>query len=197
MKKDVLQYEMGAAGIGVYCGTYRKYNNGSLYGMWIDFTACADADEFFEVCRKLHDAASDPELMFQDYQGFPDSLYSECMGKDLVEKIITFANMDDDERELFEDYTECYGGDVWELDDLDAAKERCVGSGYDSLEDYFNQQADEMLDQYEAACKHDYSCKGAAPMIAELRKYFDYGAYAREQESYYSIGSNGHVFCYC
>ena len=28
----------------VYVGTYRKYNEGSLYGMWVDLVACGNYD---------------------------------------------------------------------------------------------------------------------------------------------------------
>ncbi len=55
----------------VYVGTYRKYNEGSLFGMWVDLTACANYDEFIEVCHKLHADEDDPELMYQDFEYFP------------------------------------------------------------------------------------------------------------------------------
>lgn len=194
MKKDVLDYEMKSCdGIGVYCGTYRKYNEGSLYGMWIDFTECTDADEFFEVCRKLHDDEEDPEFMFQDYQGFPDSFYSESMGHEQVEKIIEYANMNDDDKEMLDDYAECYGGSAADLD-LDMVRDKMIASGYNSLQEYTDAQADEMMDNYECMCEHDYSCKGAKEIVENMRRYFDYEAYYREQKMYLSIGSNGYIF---
>ena len=70
----------------VYVGTYRKYNEGSLYGMWVDLVACGNYDTFIEVCHKLHADESDPELMFQDYENFPEKWYSEsCMDEDTFE----------------------------------------------------------------------------------------------------------------
>lgn len=197
MKKDVLEYQMqNADGIGVYCGTYKKYNEGSLYGMWIDFALCDDADEFFEVCRKLHDDEEYPELMFQDFQGFPRSLYSECLDAETVEKIIEYTNMSDEDKEMLEDFAECYGGGVSDLD-IDEVRDRCVGSGYTDFKDWCDEQADEMIDGYESSCEYDYSCKGAGYMIEKMRRYFDYDAYAREQEMYYSMGSNGYIFDDC
>ena len=38
----------------VYVGTYRKYNDGDLFGMWVDMVACGDYDTFMEVCHMLH-----------------------------------------------------------------------------------------------------------------------------------------------
>jgi len=34
-------------------------------------------------------------------------------------------------------------------------------------------------------------------MIENMRRYFDYDAYAREQKMYYSMGSNGYIFDDC
>ena len=59
----------------VYCGTYRKYNEGSIFGAWLDISKFSDYDEFIDVCRQLHADEEDPELMFQDYEGFPSLLY--------------------------------------------------------------------------------------------------------------------------
>ena len=38
----------------VYCGTYAKYNNGSLYGMWIDLSTFENYHDFMEFCNRLH-----------------------------------------------------------------------------------------------------------------------------------------------
>ena len=39
----------------IYCGTYGKYNNGSLDGAWLDLEAFDSYDEFLEICALLHD----------------------------------------------------------------------------------------------------------------------------------------------
>ena len=167
-----------ANGIGVYVGTYKKYNEGSLYGMWIDLEAVSDAEEFFKVCRALHSDEADPEFMFQDFQGFPDELYHESMNTEDIERILKYVALDDDERKMLEDYYECYGGN-FEDDELDRAKERCVGC-YDSFQDYADQCADEEL-----ACMN-------APEFCT--RYFDYEAYARDLKYDYSVGSHGYIF---
>ncbi len=83
-----------AAAHGLF--TYHKYNEGSLYGMWVDLVACGNYDTFIEVCHKLHADESDPELMFQDYENFPEKWYSEsCMDEDTFDNIMEFAKLDD------------------------------------------------------------------------------------------------------
>lgn len=61
----------------VYVGTYRKYNNGSLAGGWIDLADCEDYKQFLAKCKALHKNEHDPEFMIQDFEGFPDGL--NCM----------------------------------------------------------------------------------------------------------------------
>ena len=114
---NLADYKMtDASGIGIYVGTYAKYSSGSIFGMWIDLERVSDADEFFEVCRELHKDESDPEFMMQDYQGFPEEFYSECMSADAVERVLEYIALDDDDREMLEDFCECYGGDVTDED---------------------------------------------------------------------------------
>ena len=42
----------------VYVGTYAKYNNGSLFGAWLDLSDYSDKEEFYEACRELHGKSS-------------------------------------------------------------------------------------------------------------------------------------------
>lgn len=61
----------------IYVGTYAKYNSGSIQGAWLDLEDFDDKESFLEACKELHADESDPELMFQDFEGFPKSMYSE------------------------------------------------------------------------------------------------------------------------
>lgn len=188
-------YKMSALdGAGLYCGTYKKYNEGSIEGMWIDLESVFDAEEFFEVCRALHADETDPEFMFQDYQGFPESMYHESMGADEIQVILDYLELDEDEREMLEAYCDCTGENISDFDDfMCRAKESYCGQ-HDSFRDFTDQQADEMLDQYESMCEHSYDCKGALGMVQELRRYFDYEAFARNLEQDYYISDSGHIF---
>lgn len=58
----------------VYIGTYKKYNNGSIAGKWIDLAQFNSYEEFVKECRKVHKDELDPEFMIQDYEDFPDGL---------------------------------------------------------------------------------------------------------------------------
>ena len=89
----------------IYCGTYKKYNEGSLFGAWLDLRTFDSYEEFIDVCKQLHADEEDPELMFQDYQCFPAEWYSEsCMDEEVFDKIIAFIQMDDDKQKAFKAY---------------------------------------------------------------------------------------------
>jgi len=61
----------------LYCGTYAKYNNGSIFGKWIDLTLVDSKEELYEICLAIHADETDPELMFQDFQSINSSLIGE------------------------------------------------------------------------------------------------------------------------
>lgn len=160
----------------VYCGTYRKYNEGSIFGAWLDIAKFDDYDEFIDVCRQLHADEEDPELMFQDYEGFPESLYCEsCMGEGTFDKILEYAKLDDDDKEAFEDYLD-YGHDY----DIERFREAYCGK-WDSKEDFAQHIVSE--------------CYDIERTMGSLASYFDYEAFARDLfMSDYEMGDNNHVF---
>ena len=53
----------------IYCGTYAKYNNGSLYGKWLNLGDYSNYDELLTAMYELHSDEQDPEFMLQDYEG--------------------------------------------------------------------------------------------------------------------------------
>ena len=160
----------------VYCGTYRKYNEGSIFGAWLDISKFSDYDEFVDVCRQLHADEEDPELMFQDYEGFPSSLYCEsCMGEDTFDKILEYAKLDDKEQEAFDDYLDL-GHDF----DIERFREAYCGN-WDSEEDF----AQDIID----------SCYDIEKTMGSLSSYFDYEAFARDLFMCdYQMGANNNVF---
>lgn len=102
----------------VYCGTYGKDNDGSLCGLWIDLSSFDDYDEFINFCKAIHADEEDPELMFQDFEGFSRQWYGES-GFD-------------------EDYMEFH-------DELDSFEEAYCGQWY-SEEDFARHIVDECYD---------------------------------------------------
>lgn len=181
MKEQVKDYIMqDSDGIGVYVGTYKKYDNGNLFGEWIDLEKFSDAEEFLNVCRLLHDDEEEPDLMFQDYQGFPGEFYYELMSKDDIQNILDYVNLSDDDKEMIEDYIECYGRSIEDFKDvLQRAKGRVIGQ-YDSFLDFAMEQADMMMDEQNVP---DWA-----------RNYFDYDLFERDMSYDYSCGTNGYVF---
>ena len=61
----------------VYVGTYGKYNDGSIAGAWVSIESFDTYEEFMDFCHAIHSNEYDPELMFQDFQGFPKDFYWE------------------------------------------------------------------------------------------------------------------------
>ncbi|WP_079243030.1 antirestriction protein ArdA [Chryseobacterium indologenes] len=52
----------------IYCGTYAKYNNSSIYGKWFNLSEYGSYDDLLEAMHELHEDEQDPEFMFQDYE---------------------------------------------------------------------------------------------------------------------------------
>src|SRR3989304_3167367 len=90
----------------VYVGTYAKYNEGSIKGAWLDLDDYASKDEFLKAATELHKDEADPELMFQDYEGFPKRYYGESS---LDDKLWDWLALDEDDRELLEVYIDSVG----------------------------------------------------------------------------------------
>jgi antirestriction protein len=150
----------------IYVGTYAKYNAGSIAGKWLDLEDYADKDAFLEACRELHKDESDPELMFQDFEGFPRSLYSESS---INEAIWEWLELDEGDRELLAVYQE----HIDESGDIETARESFLGK-FDSAEDWAAQFLDDT---------------GMLSEVPEsLRNYIDFEAYARD------AGYNGMSF---
>ena len=160
----------------VYCGTYRKYNEGSLFGAWLDISKFSDYDEFIQVCRWLHADEEDPELMFQDYECFPSALYCEsCMGEDTFNMILEYAELDDDDREAVDDWMDLGH-------DFDMKKFREAYQGHYASEEDF---AENIVDD----------CYDIKKALGNLSSYFDYKAFARDLFMYdYEMGNNNYVF---
>jgi len=146
----------------IYVGTYHKYNSGSIKGAWLDLESYGDTESFVEACKELHKDESDPELMFQDFQGFPRSFYSESPDTGKLDALFAWLELDDEDRELLAVYQD----NVVDSDaDIEQAREAFLGK--------FNRPEDWAADWLEQT--------GELEQIPErLRYYFDYEAYARD-----------------
>lgn len=177
MKEEISNHEQtnGSESPALYCGTYGKYNSGNLSGMWVDVSTFDDYEDFVNFCYAIHADEDDPELMFQDYENMPGSLYHESMGEKGFNKIAEYC-------ELCDDYSVSAVDDFLEwdsTDDLDRMHDAYVGV-YDSKEDF----AREIVSD----------CYDLDNMMGDLACYFDYEKFARDlfMCDYY-FGSNGTV----
>ena len=159
----------------VYVGTYHKYNEGSLCGLWIDLSSFNNYDDFCNFCKAIHADESDPELMAQDFEGFPEQWYNEgFMNREDFDKIIEYSELCDQYgKEAVDDYMEYHN----ELDGFEDA----FSGEWDSEEDFARNLIEEIYDIDKA--------------MGNLSVYFDYSAFARDLFiTDYQMGSNGNVF---
>jgi antirestriction protein len=94
----------------LYVGTYAKYNNGNLAGAWLNLADYADQDEFLTAAREVHADEADPELMFQDFEGFPRAWYAESSAPPAI--LWEWLELDEAERLAFGAYADHMGGPV-------------------------------------------------------------------------------------
>lgn len=163
----------------LYVGTYGKYNAGSIDGLWVDLTTFGDYDEFREFCRILHRDERDPELMFQDYENFPEEWYSESgMDARTFDRILEYASCDN--REAADAFVCCFGAESFSKERFE---ELYMGE-WDSEEDF----AEHIF----------YECYDTSYIPQNILYYMDFKAFARDL--FYGgdfLYSDGHVFKPC
>ena len=144
----------------IYVGTYRKYNEGSIKGEWVDLTLYDTEDAFFVHIRELHKDEDDPEFMYQDFEGFPQAFHHESSMDD---RLWEWLALDEYEQEIWSIY----------IDEID-----------DSAS--FEQARDAYLGTF--SCKEDWAEEylrdaGFFEKADEIiLRYFDFESYARDCE---------------
>jgi antirestriction protein len=93
--------------VQVYVGTYGKYNDGSIAGAWVSLDEHDTEAAFYAAAKALHKNEHDPELMFQDFEGFPQEFYGESY---LDERLWEWLELDDDDRETVSGWLEVGDG---------------------------------------------------------------------------------------
>ncbi len=94
----------------LYVGTYAKYNNGNIAGAWLNLADYADREDFITAARAVHADEADPELMFQDFLGFPGAWYAESSAPPAI--LWEWLELDEAERLAFGAYADHMGGPV-------------------------------------------------------------------------------------
>lgn len=168
----------------LYCGTYAKYNDGSIDGKWLKLRDYADAEAFLQACRDLHHDEADPELMFQDFEGMPRELYGECLSVADLRRIYTWVNLDDDDREVLSEYLDATGYALVDMD-VEAVRDKlyCV--------------LDRSPFQTDNAAMGWYVIEDGllgVDIPDSLQGYIDVEALGRDWLMNFHVSSNGYVF---
>lgn len=178
LREEISNHEQtnGSDSPALYCGTYGKYNSGNLRGMWVDLSTFDDYEDFINFCCAIHADEEDPELMYQDYENMPGSLYSESMGEKEFNNLLKYCELCDEYNVLaVDDFLELYSPE-----DLDRMQDSYVGV-YDSREDFAEE---EVINNF-----------NPEKIMGDFAGYFDYDAYARDLFlNDYKYGSHGSVF---
>lgn len=157
----------------VYCGTYHKYNCGSLAGEWIDLTDFTDKEDFLAYCAELHKDEPDPEFMFQDYEDIPIVFISESWVSEMLWEI-----PDDIDIDAFSAWVDNYGMDANDSELFDKFQDSFMGQ----------------WDSEEAFAENEFYELEAHNMPEHLIYYIDFEKYARDlfMNEYSYVG--GYVF---
>lgn len=164
----------------IYVGTYRKYNEGSLFGKWLQLSDYSDLEEFYEACKELHKDEEDMELMFQDWENIPEALIGECwLSENFFNLRDALDNLKDDDKEAFMVWAEFDSQDLASEDPYNlVSKFRNAYHGkYASEEDFAYQFVNDCYDLSEFA-----------------QTYFDYEKFANELFSTDYWFESGYVF---
>lgn len=165
----------------IYVGTYKKYNEGSLFGKWIKLCDYTDREEFYEACNQLHSDEKDAELMFQDWEYIPDDMINESWISENVFELINRAS----EIANFESFVSfldfsSYSLENEELDYLLTKFRDSYQGKYDTEEDFAYQLVED--------------CYNLSEFV---KSYFDYEKYSDDLflTDYYFDDNTKGVFC--
>ena len=178
LKEAIKAHELtkGSESTALYCGTYGKYNEGNLGGMWVHPSTFNSYEDFVNFCKAIHADEEDPEIMCQDGENIPDSLCCESMREEGFNNILKYCELCDDYSvEAVDDFLEWYSPE-----DLDRMHDAYVGV-YDSEEDFAREIVNERCDLEKT--------------MGDLAYYFNYEALTRDLFlGDYHFGSHGTVF---
>lgn len=166
----------------LYCGTYAKYNNGSIAGKWLKLRDYDDASEFLQACRDVHRDEADPELMFQDCEGIPSELYGESLSEGDLQRLYDWVQLDDADRELLTEYLDATGYRLSDVD-IEGVRDKLYCTlGDPDMPDYNTAMGWYVLDEGLLNVPEDYWC------------YIDLAALGRHWLMEFSVSENGYVF---
>ena len=161
----------------VYVGTYKKYNEGSLFGKWMQLADYENKADFYKACKELHKDEEDPEFMFQDWEYIPDCFIGESW---IDGKVWDLLDLDVEDAEIVDHYAYACSIDLKDYEDLgdlvDEAKKAFVG--------HYKDYADLGIAEVEQGC---------IEIPSYLERYFDYEAFGRDCATDY-MEDDGYYF---
>lgn len=161
-----MRHDIEIENASVYVGTYGKYNEGSLYGKWLNLSDYEDKEAFYIACAELHSDEQDPEYMFQDYENIPESLIGESWISEQAFTVLqTLSEMEDSVRQPFLIWcnNDHFNLDKEDIDDLvNRFHDDYVGK-YNSEEDFARELIEERKD-----------------LSDFVKQFFDYEAYVKD-----------------
>ena len=101
----------------LFVSDYGTYNEIGILGKWFDLTDYSDEidfleaqTEYFKELDKEYPLLNGPreEPMYQDFEGFPSSLYYESMGESGLKEIYEYINFVNDELSGDEEASEAF-----------------------------------------------------------------------------------------
>ncbi len=120
--RDNCRGDLARCAISCYVGTYAKYNEGSLDGVWMGLDGYEDAEYLLDCMRGMHEDEADPELMLQDWNikldGLCASDLGECPDADTLQFLLDMLQAEEDERELALDYLSARGDKLSDYTDF-------------------------------------------------------------------------------
>lgn len=97
----------------LYIGTFKKYNEGSLFGKWFDLNDYSDFDQLHNAILLLHKDEISPEIMVQDWECNPlferMGLISESHISSEIYNVISAIENSDYNIEILESFSDCFG----------------------------------------------------------------------------------------
>lgn len=164
--------------VGIYVGTYEKYNGGSIAGDWLYFDDYSDFEDLKNAIIELHQDEKDPEYMIQDTDNDYLKMIDESMNFDELEK-------------AFDTYTEIENDSL----DTDAIKAYVSIFGKFDKSDFEDRYQGE-FDSVEAYAEDYAEQTGMLEGIPDnIQRYFDFEAFGRDMELGGDITEcNGYIF---
>lgn len=149
----------------LYVGTYGKYNAGSIEGAWLSLLDYETLEDFFAACRELHKDESDPEFMFQDFDGEDFGLYSEYGVSDKLFALVHAVSDSTWSEDVISAYVSIFDPDLDDIEDLDNV--------------ISNRYFGEFESNYDLGVYLIDEC-GCLNVPEDVKPYIDYEAYGRD-----------------